>query len=151
VGVQVVRAMLMLFLIVVSLVVLGTVFIAKSLPTLTWPVRPSVFDIAFIAPWIMLLLALYLLRSDPLLSVAATLTGLVAGLVGVVATDTMLQHLQDACTAQPLPFDILQAYRALGFSSTIAMSLNLITLAIATVHAVKTTWPRAENRPSPGL
>jgi predicted membrane channel-forming protein YqfA (hemolysin III family) len=109
---------------------------------------------AFIAPWLALLWALYRLRDDPVWSIIIAVAGIVAGIAGVLVADATIQQLQNDCIVQSiihnktLPCSTPQAYRTLGFTSLIALTLNLIMFAVAMmVYAVKLTQSRVEGIP----
>jgi ribose/xylose/arabinose/galactoside ABC-type transport system permease subunit len=109
---------------------------------------------AFIAPWIALLWAFYKLRDDPVWSIVVAVAGIMAGIAGVLVADATIQQLQNDCIVQSiihnktLPCGTPQAYRTLGFTSLIALTLNLIMFAVATmVYAVKLTQSRIEGIP----
>jgi predicted membrane channel-forming protein YqfA (hemolysin III family) len=109
---------------------------------------------AFIAPWVALLWALYKLRDDPVWSIVVAVAGIMAGIAGVLVADAMIQHLQNECIMQSiihnktLPCSTPQAYRTLGFTSLLALTLNLIMFAVAMmVYAVKLTQSRIEGIP----
>jgi hypothetical protein len=109
---------------------------------------------AFIAPWLALLWALYRLRGDPAWSIIIAVAGIVAGIAGVLVADAMIQQLQNDCIMQSiihnktLPCNTPQAYRTLGFTSLLALTLNLIMFAVAMmVYAVRLTQSRIEGIP----
>ena len=109
---------------------------------------------AFIAPWLALLWALYRLRNDPAWSIIIAVAGIVAGMAGVLVADATIQQLQNDCIMQSiihnktLPCSTPQAYRTVGFTSLLALILNLIMFAVAMmVYAVKLTQSRVEGIP----
>ena len=110
--------------------------------------------LAFIAPWLALLWAFYRLRDDPFWSIIIAVAGIVAGIAGVLVADATIQQLQNDCIMQSiihsktLPCSTPQAYRTLGFTSLLALTLNLIMFAVAMmVYAVKLTQSRVEGIP----
>jgi uncharacterized membrane protein len=110
--------------------------------------------LAFIAPWIALLWALYKLRDDPVWSIVIAVAGVMAGIAGVLVADATVQQLQNDCIVQSiihnktLPCSTPQAYRTLGFASLLALTLNLIMFAVAMmVYAVRLTQSRIEGIP----
>jgi hypothetical protein len=109
---------------------------------------------AFIAPWLALLWALYKLRDDPVWSIVVAVAGIMAGIAGVLVADATIQQLQNDCVMQSiihnktLPCTAPQAYRTLGFTSLLALTLNLIMFAVAMmVYAVRITQSRIEGIP----
>jgi len=110
--------------------------------------------VAFIAPWLALLWAFYKLRDDPVWSVVVAVAGIMAGIAGVLVADATIQQLQNDCIMQSiihnktLPCNAPQAYRTLGFTSLLALTLNLIMFAVAMmVYAVRLTQSRIEGIP----
>ena len=109
---------------------------------------------AFIAPWIALLWALHKLREDPAWSIVVAVIGVMAGIAGVLVADATIQQLQNDCIIQSiihnktLPCNTPQAYRTLGFTSLLALTLNLIMFAVAMmVYATRITQARIEGIP----
>jgi len=109
---------------------------------------------AFIAPWLALLWAFYKLRDDPVWSIVVAVAGVMAGIAGVLVADATIQELQNECIMQSivhnvtLPCSVPQAYRTLGFTSLLALTLNLIMFAVAMmVYAVKLAQSRVEGIP----
>jgi hypothetical protein len=110
--------------------------------------------VAFIAPWLALLWAFYKLRDDPVWSIVVAVAGIMAGIAGVLVADAVIQELQNECIVQSivhnvtLPCNTPQAYRTLGFTSLLALTLNLIMFAVAMmVHAAKLAQSRVEGIP----
>jgi ribose/xylose/arabinose/galactoside ABC-type transport system permease subunit len=109
---------------------------------------------AFIAPWLALLWAFYKLRDDPVWSIVVAVAGIMAGIAGVLVADATIQELQNDCIVQSmihnvtLPCSTPQAYRTLGFTSLLALTLNLIMFAVAMmVYAVRLSQSRIEGIP----
>ena len=110
--------------------------------------------VAFIAPWLALLWALYKLKDDPVWSIVIAVVGIMAGIAGVLVADATIQQLQNDCIMQSiihnktLPCTAPQAYRTLGFASLLALTLNLVMFAVAMmVYAVRLTQSRIEGIP----
>jgi len=105
--------------------------------------------IAFITPWITLIAALYKLRDDPVWSIILSITGVMAGVAGVLVADVKWQQWMLECTVnniivcpQPQPF------RTLGFTAFLALILNLAMVGFSLMmYAVETTRKRVEEIP----